>query len=909
VIRGNPWAVIAAFLLWSPVVVAVFRVYGRRAGTLVAVVGGNLLLPGEAFYPAAGFPLRATKELAAGLALALGVLSRDGLSALRFRPRWVDLPAVVYAAFPLCGLASGGPGVAGDAADMVLQRVAGVLIPYAAARRYLGDAEGARRVAVAVVLATLAYVPVCAWETLLGPRWYLAGLCYGTPAREGMVQRLGGWRPEGFFTDGILLAEWMALGAVMACWLWAGRLWRPRRGPAWWPPLVLVLASVACRGVYGYITLGVGLAATLLTIGLRTRWALAALSAATPAYLVLRVSGVWDAGVLTGLAGALGRPGTVAFRLASEDAVVSRVVSRHPALGFGNYVWHIRDVGETLNQWPDGLWLTLLWSGGLAGLALHAAALHLFPAGLALGAPTGRPGRVEAGSAAWALALFTALSLLDSLHNPTGLAPVALVGGSLVGLAATPGGRGGWAGAKAAGAKAAGAKAAGAKAAGAKAAGPTRRADRYAPSAAAAVGAADLGPAAAVAALACLLYVFGHGRVAGHESAKFVGGLGAGLLFAASGWVGAWSAAAAVPMGRAAAVAGLFAAFGVSFNLALHPAERPAFAADILQGLALCGLAVAGWRRLTGGRAWADAGLAGLALAVHFLARPVAPVFPGSRYLLAAPGGGGPSLFPLCPWLALAALGSWARSEAPAAAAVAAGLFAAASALGLGLDPGPAGPSKSPMDLNYAMLACASAASALAASRRLVRWRGVEWLGRRWLVFFYAHFAVAVGLGRVPLTSAWAVWPALAAGGVAATWLVCAAAAALPAAWSRGPGFWLALAAVISGAGAWTGLPPATVAAVEGLAGLAFAANFGALAWRVVEGPAGGRASAFSSDRLRFALVLAALAAPEAVGRVTGSGPLPPRPAAGPSPSKAGRPATGSPDDGSPPAPAGDPGR
>ena len=35
----------AVFLAWSPVVVVLFKLLGRRTGTLAAVVGGYLFLP------------------------------------------------------------------------------------------------------------------------------------------------------------------------------------------------------------------------------------------------------------------------------------------------------------------------------------------------------------------------------------------------------------------------------------------------------------------------------------------------------------------------------------------------------------------------------------------------------------------------------------------------------------------------------------------------------------------------------------------------------------------------------------------------------------------------------------------------------------------------------------------------
>ena len=136
--------------------------------------------------------------------------------------------------------------------------------------------------------------------------------------------------------------------------------------------------------------------------------------------------------------------------------------------------------------------------------------------------------------------------------------------------------------------------------------------------------------------------------------------------------------------------AGLFAALGVSFNLALHPTTPAAAAAtaDLLQGLALCGLAVACWRRWVGVPAWGDAVLVALPLLAYSWLGPLLPAFPGSQYLIATAGPGSDrSLFPLLPWLTLAALGAWATRQGAAVSGAAALLFAATAAAVAWLDP------------------------------------------------------------------------------------------------------------------------------------------------------------------------------------------------------------------------------
>jgi hypothetical protein len=393
-----------------------------------------------------------------------------------------------------------------------------------------------------------------------------------------------------------------------------------------------------------------------------------------------------------------------------------------------------------------------------------------------------------------------------------------------------------------------------------------------------------------VTAMACLLSVFGHGPVADHERVKLIGGLGAAVLFAAAGGVGAW-ASVLIPPSRLAVFAGLFAALGVSFNLALHPTDRASAAttADILQGLAFCGLAVACWRRWVGAGVRADAVLVTLPFVAHFWLRPVVPDFAGAQYLFADPAGER-SLFPLFPWLSMAALGARAVGVSTAESGAAAVLFAAATVLAWWSAPGMDGPVKFPMNPSYAMLSCATIGAAFTVARGLKRLRmpasAAAWLGRNWLVWFYLHFAIVSVLRRSGIDSAPLVWALLAAGSLGATWLL--AKAALPfSKVFQSLVAWVVPLVLIVVAGVWPLLAPGAVSGLAGCAGLIFAAYHGTLAYAVVNFSSTGMLPIRSSrpdrpgtrepvgnspDRslFRLALILALLVLPELVGLLEG---------------------------------------
>ncbi len=419
----------AVLLAWPPVVLILFRAVGPRRAVLVGLLGGLLFLPpGRAMLGPPGFAFPVDKWNVTGLALLLGVLIFDRRSLLRARPRWLDLPMAAYYLAPLIGLATGVPGSAADILDLMIGRGLGWVVPYIMGRIYFAQGDGPATIVVALTFAGLAYVPVCVYEEIVGPAGYLAGLIYGIPYSEGQVDRLGGWRPEGFLGSGLVLAAWMATTAVMATWLWLGG-WRPGKWPGWLPAAALVAASLSCRGVYGYILLAIGLGSALLTRWFRTRAVLVALAVPPVVYMGLRGSGLWDGGLLVRGASLLGRPGTVAWRLQAEDQLIRRVIDRDPAFGFGNYVWHSEGL-----LWPDGSWLHALWLGGLVGLSLWLAALHVVPATLALSKPRGRPDPRQVASPAWALAAWCLLLMIDGMHNTNYFTPTALVAGALIGF-------------------------------------------------------------------------------------------------------------------------------------------------------------------------------------------------------------------------------------------------------------------------------------------------------------------------------------------------------------------------------------------------------------------------------------------------------------------------------------------
>jgi len=842
-----------------PIIVALCRAIGPGRATRYAILGVYLLMPrydpDEKLFGIFTFD----KLTVAGLSLLIGVLFFDRKTLSRARPHWVDLPMLLYSISPLLGLLGGARADVTGAIDQSWRNFAEWGIPYALGRLYYADAEGPRRIAIAIVLGACCYIPFCFYEMVMGKGWYLRPLLFKIAYYEPSF-RLGGWRPEVMMTSGIELVTWMALSTVLAFWLWACReRWRARYLPAWLPPIALLLTTIACRGIYGYVLVALGLAAIALLLLTRSRWVLAPLLVGPLLYMGLRASGAWDGQELIQIAAFVGdrEASSVGFRIEKfEDPFLKEYRDHNLAFGLG---------GLYMDSYADGWWLMLLMRGGLVTVAAHYVSF-LLPAALVL---FRKSSRSPSASVEMGLALFIILHMVDSLHNASPVAVTTLAGGALAGsfLSRSRLSRSG-------------------QASGVSSRSNAHATYRLADISRAAPDVVDVtGRVGFVLSVACLLYIFGHAQVEGQEGAKFVGGLGSALLF---GSVGASVAGfGRRPLSRATAFGLAFAVLGLTFNLALHATSRPIWSADILQGMALSGILVAAWRKVTRGGPLAYAMLAALA-ACWWAFEPSARPFWGSQYLFSTGVEPGAS-FPVLPWLALAAIGAALVDVPPSvglALAVGFGL-SATTAWSLGRPFGP--PSKFPLNPTYALLGASLVSVSFAASRLVDRSETVRtasgWLGRRWLVFFYVHLGIAFGLARLGLTRPIACWAALATLSMAATWMIFEVGDRIRPVFRR-PILWFVLAASTIAVGLVPGLPNGAVLAVAGVAGLLFACRSDELA-RLILGPPLAEVDprirpldegGLPSYLAKVAIVIAVLVAPELLGKLPapiGTGPRP----------------------------------
>jgi hypothetical protein len=426
-----------AFGLWTIATLLLFATVPARTAAAVALVSGALFLP-LAKYPIVGLP-DCDKPSTIAFGLVAGAVLFDRARWVRLRPRWIDLPMIVWCAAPVASAWSNGLGLYDGISEATgLALTWGV--PYAVGRCYFADLDALATLAVAIVVGAMVYVPLCLYEVVAGPRlhYILYGFYQSSPAE---AVHFGGWRPMVFMQTGLMVGLWMAAGCVVASWCWSSgavpRLARISTG-AW--AVLLGLTTVLVKSVNGWLLLVVGLSA-LAAVRLRVGGAvMAILIAAAPVYVGLRISHLWSGAEMEpAVAAVLGqeRAQSIGYRLQQEQTLLEKALEK-PLVGWGGWgrsrIYNQRGVDVSVT---DALWIVALGPYGLLAVVACFAVFALAPAVLWWRHPVagwGRPPVAPAASLGVLVCLFAIDCCLNAMINPVYLAAA----GGLAGLPNRP---------------------------------------------------------------------------------------------------------------------------------------------------------------------------------------------------------------------------------------------------------------------------------------------------------------------------------------------------------------------------------------------------------------------------------------------------------------------------------------
>jgi len=356
-----------------PGVIVLFALLPARKAAATAVIATWLLLPPLGIN-IPGLP-DFTKLSAASLGIMLGTLFFGSGHILAFRPRWFDLPALLWCLCAIASSLSNGLGLY-DGLSLSLGQFLYWGLPYFFGRLYFCDLKGLRLFTTAMVVGGLSYVLPCLWEIRMSPQ--IMGYVYGFSTWQGT--RYGGYRPYVFFKTGLELGMYMTAASLAAWWLWRCGVIK-RLGPFSFGKTalpVLLVTTVLCRSFGALVLLVVGVFLLWASTRFKTKILLWALVFVAPVYFAIRIPNLWSGDQLVDLIERYIDPvraESLGYRFKCENALVARAVQQ-PVFGWGGWgrsaaYWDERHKDNEISWVPtDGLWIIALGLNGYVGLVL-----------------------------------------------------------------------------------------------------------------------------------------------------------------------------------------------------------------------------------------------------------------------------------------------------------------------------------------------------------------------------------------------------------------------------------------------------------------------------------------------------------------------------------------------------------
>jgi hypothetical protein len=434
-----------AVLGWVPLILVLFNLLRPRRAVIVAYVCGWMFLPIVRWdFP--GLP-GFDKTTATNLGIFVAVLLFDTKSLLRFRPALVDLPVLVMCLCPIGSSVTNGLGLYDGLSGTWVQIVVWA-IPWVIGRCYLGSLPALHDLALCIFVGAIVYVPLCIFEMLFGAILHLKVYGYYQHDPLQTIRADGSVRPMVFMQHGLMLAMWMAAGALAGLAVAreaprgsSARLWRTAIAGG------LVVMSFLIRSVGASVLMLIGLAVWYLARATRSWLPIGLLVLAVPTYMTVRASGAVGVADLTSMlssgmetagfshAEASARLQSALVRFDAEDRLFERV-RQDPLFGVGGWYFNeYRDPvsGEIRTFITDGYWTIQLTTRGLVGLAAWVLIMLLPVLHFARTFPVGTWGKPLVSVAA-VMSVVLLLNTLDCLLN-SNINPVfTLIAAGLAGL-------------------------------------------------------------------------------------------------------------------------------------------------------------------------------------------------------------------------------------------------------------------------------------------------------------------------------------------------------------------------------------------------------------------------------------------------------------------------------------------
>jgi hypothetical protein len=422
-----------AFALWFPLVVSLFALVRPRRAVIFAYIFAWLFLPVAVYY-VGGLP-DITKTTVTTFAVLFGTMLFKPSVILKFRPRWFDIPIVVFCLAPFLSSMSNGLGVY-DGLTGIFRDTWSWGLPYFLGRLYFNDVESIRDIAYGIFIGGIVYIPLVLYEVRMSPQ--LHNIVYGYfPHAFKQTVRFGGWRANVFMEHGLMVGMWMTAATVSGFWLrLSGAIRTVYNVPAEIFLVGLLGTCVLQKSTGALILLVAGLCVMAAVHYSRSLVPLTALAAACLIYVSVRALGVYDgASLVNAMASFLPdeRVRSLNSRISGEEILGDHARQRI-VFGWGGWGRNfVKDEKDRRLAITDSMWIIVFGVNGLVGLASFMGAL-LVPVFLVHRRipPPMRAGPQGAACLAMAtvLTLWVADLLANAMYNPIFI----VIAGGLAGL-------------------------------------------------------------------------------------------------------------------------------------------------------------------------------------------------------------------------------------------------------------------------------------------------------------------------------------------------------------------------------------------------------------------------------------------------------------------------------------------
>lgn len=422
---------------WIPALFYLFTRFPAQRALIAGFIVAWLFLPlAELKFP--GIP--AYNKMSAtcyGILLTTAFYDLERISA--FKPGWLDVPMLIWSICPFfSSITNDLTPYDGFSATLTQAMTWGV--PYFLGRVYLNDLAGLRQLAIGIFMGGLAYIPFCLFEIRMSPQLHLKVYGFNTIENFAQTVRYGGYRPQVFMNNGLMVGVWMMTATLMGIWLWrAGIIKKVGKFPVTLLVPVLMFTFILCKSTGAYTLLALGLIFLFTGKWLRTAFPVFLLIVGMSSYLYMGVVGTFTGEqriqVIDFVTKATNpeRAQSLDFRFKNEE-ILGNKARQSLIFGWGGYGRNrVYDENGKDITVTDSLWIIAFGTFGVVGLSSVTASLLLPVVGFCFRYPAStwsNPKIAPAAALAVSLTLYMLDCILNAMINPI----FALTAGGLSGL-------------------------------------------------------------------------------------------------------------------------------------------------------------------------------------------------------------------------------------------------------------------------------------------------------------------------------------------------------------------------------------------------------------------------------------------------------------------------------------------